>query len=126
YCAISGFGETGPLSKAGCADYIMKAFSGFARANGSPDETVEAFRFTGFLDLATASVAVEATLAALLDRELNGGGQKVEISMLEATFEIQFTRIAELLGAGLVPRPRGSESPALAPDRAYATLDHEV
>lgn len=126
YCAISGFGETGPLSKAGCADYIMQAFSGFARANGTPEEPLEAFRFTGFLDLATASVAVEAILAALLDRELNGGGQKVEVSMLEAAYEIQFTRIAELLGAGLIPQPRGSESPALAPDRAYATLDHEI
>ena len=28
YCAISGFGEVGPLAKAGCADYIMQAFSG--------------------------------------------------------------------------------------------------
>jgi crotonobetainyl-CoA:carnitine CoA-transferase CaiB-like acyl-CoA transferase len=35
YCAISGFGETGPLAKAGCADPIMQAFSGFARANGA-------------------------------------------------------------------------------------------
>ncbi|MDX3905585.1 MAG: CoA transferase [Pigmentiphaga sp.] len=126
YCAISGFGEIGPLARAGCADYIMQAFSGFARANGQPGETVEAFRFTGFLDLATASVATEAVLAALLDRELNGGGQKVEVSMLEAALEIQFSRIAELLGAGQVPRPRGSASPALAPDRAYATLDNEV
>jgi crotonobetainyl-CoA:carnitine CoA-transferase CaiB-like acyl-CoA transferase len=126
YCAISGFGEVGPLARAGCADYIMQAFSGFARSNGLPGETVEAFRFTGFLDLATASVATEAVLAALLDRELNGGGQKVEVSMLEAALEIQFSRIAELLGAGLVPRPRGSESPALAPDRAYPSLDHEV
>ena len=28
YCAISGFGEVGPLAKAGCADYIMQAYSG--------------------------------------------------------------------------------------------------
>ena len=33
YCAISGFGETGPLAKAGCADPIMQAFSGFACSN---------------------------------------------------------------------------------------------
>ena len=57
YCSISGFGETGPLSKAGCADPIMQAFSGFARANGAPGEGVEAFRFTGFIDLTTAAVA---------------------------------------------------------------------
>ena len=126
YCAISGFGETGPLAKAGCADPIMQAFSGFARSNGPPDDALEAFRFTGFIDLTTASVAAEAVLAALLEREATGVGQKVEVSMLEAALEIQSTRIAELLGAGWVPHPRGSESPGLVPDRAFRTLDREV
>jgi len=126
YCSISGFGESGPLSKAGCADPIMQAFSGFARANGAQGEGVEAFRFTGFIDLTSAAVATEAILAALLDREHTGTGQKVEVSMLEAALEIQYTRIAELLGAGLVPVPRGSASPALAPDRAYAALDRHI
>jgi crotonobetainyl-CoA:carnitine CoA-transferase CaiB-like acyl-CoA transferase len=126
YCAISGFGETGPLSKAGCADPIMQAFSGFARANGAPGDPVEAFRFTGFLDLTTASVATMSILAALLDRSRSGLGQKVEVSMLEAALEIQGTRIAELLGAGLRPGPMGSANPSFVPDRAYATLDHEL
>jgi crotonobetainyl-CoA:carnitine CoA-transferase CaiB-like acyl-CoA transferase len=126
YCAISGFGETGPLSKAGCADPIMQAFSGFARSNGAPGDTVEAFRFTGFIDLATASVATEAILAALLEREVSGQGQKVEVSMLEAALEIQHTRYAELLGAGLVPSPYGSQNPAFVPDGAYATMDCEI
>jgi len=126
YCAISGFGETGPLAKAGCADPIMQAHSGFARANGAPGEDVEAFRFTGFLDLATASTATQAILAALLERELSGLGQKVEVSMLEAALEIQGTRVADLLGAGLVPEPLGSASTTLAPDRAYATRDREI
>ena len=126
YCAISGFGETGPLAKAGCADPIMQAFSGFARANGAPGDALDAFRFTGFLDLATASVATEAILAALLDREVSGEGQKIEVSMLEAALEIQHTRIAELLGAGLVPSARGSESPGFAPDGAYRAQDQEI
>jgi|KBSMisStaDraftv2_1062788.scaffolds.fasta_scaffold01383_10 CoA:oxalate CoA-transferase len=126
YCAISGFGEIGPLAKAGCADPIMQAFSGFARSNGAPGDTLEAFRFTGFVDLTTASVATEAVLAALLERETSGEGQKVEVSMLEAALEIQSTRIAELLGAGWVPHPRGSESPGIVPDRAFKTLDREV
>lgn len=126
YCAISGFGETGPLARAGCADPIMQAFSGFARANGAPGDALEAFRFTGFIDLTTAAVATEAILAALLEREVSGEGQKVEVSMLEAALEIQHTRVAELLGAGLVPRARGSASPALAPDAAYRAQDQDI
>jgi crotonobetainyl-CoA:carnitine CoA-transferase CaiB-like acyl-CoA transferase len=65
-------------------------------------------------------------LAALLERETTGVGQKVEVSMLEAALEIQFTRLAELLGAGLVPIPRGSESAGIVPDRAFQTLDSEI
>lgn len=126
YCAICGFGETGPLATAGCADPIMQAFSGFARSNGAPGGALEALRFTGFIDLATASVATEGILAALVDREVSGMGQKVEVSMLEAAMEFQHTRYAELLGAGLVPCPRGSENPAFAPDAAYPTLDREI
>ena len=126
YCAISGFGEQGPLAKEGCGDAVMQAFSGFARANGAHGDTVEAFRFTGLLDLTTASVATASIVGALLEREDSGLGQKVEVSMLEAALEIQNTRIGELLGAGVVAYPRQSESGALVPDRAFETLDREI
>lgn len=126
YCSISGFGSKGPLSKAGCGDPIMQAFSGFASLNGAEGDLAESFRFTGFLDLATASVSVQSILAALLHRNETGKGQHVEVSMLEAALEMQYTRVSELLGAGLQPMPRGSENPGFAPDRAYAALDREV
>ena len=126
YCSVSGFGETGPLAKEACADFIMQAYSGFARLNGARGDEVEAFRFTGFLDLTTSIVAVEGVLAAILARESTGLGEKLEISMLQASLEMQYTRIAELLGGGATPRPLGSESPGLVPDRAYPALDGEV
>jgi crotonobetainyl-CoA:carnitine CoA-transferase CaiB-like acyl-CoA transferase len=126
YCSISGFGESGPLAREACADFIMQAFSGFARLNGAPGDELEAFRFTGFIDLTTSIAATQAVLAALVERDRSGLGQKVEVSMLEAALEIEATRIAELLGAGARPLPRGSESPGLVPDRAFATADREV
>jgi crotonobetainyl-CoA:carnitine CoA-transferase CaiB-like acyl-CoA transferase len=103
---VSGYGESGPLAKAGCADPIMQAFSGFARLNGAPGDDLEAFRFTGFLDLTTAGLAAEAIMAALLSRETTGRGQHVGVSMLEAALEAQATRAAEWLGGGLAPRAR--------------------
>jgi crotonobetainyl-CoA:carnitine CoA-transferase CaiB-like acyl-CoA transferase len=126
YCSVSGFGESGPLAKEACADFIMQAYSGFARLNGEAGQDLEAFRFTGFIDLTTSIVATEGILAALIERENTGKGQKLEASMLQAALEMQFSRMAELLGSGIAPRPMGSASPSLAPDRAYATLDGEV
>ena len=126
YCSISGFGEEGPLRHAGCSDPIMQAYSGFARLNGAHGESLDAFRFTGFVDLSTAAVAVEAILAALIDRERDGQGQEVRVSMVEAALEMQCTRVAEWLGAGELAIPRGSEAAAFAPDRAYQAADHEI
>lgn len=126
YCGISGFGEKGPLAKAGCGDAVMQAFSGFARCTGAPGDAVEAFRFTGLLDLATASVAAGAVLAALLERDASGFGQKIDLSMLEATMEFECTRLADLLHANLAPQPLGSASSALVPDQAFQTLDREI
>jgi crotonobetainyl-CoA:carnitine CoA-transferase CaiB-like acyl-CoA transferase len=126
YCSISGFGSTGPLAGERCADFIMQAFSGFARINGAGATEPEAFRFTGYLDLTTAMVATEAILAALLDREQTGHGQHVDVSMLEAALEIQYNRVAEMLIAGQAATPMGSQNPAFAPDRAYATVDRDV
>ncbi len=126
YCSVSGFGETGPLAKEACADFIMQAYSGFARLNGQPGDDLEAFRFTGFIDLTTSIVATEGILAALYERESTGAGQKLEISMLQSALEMQYPRVAEMLGAGQEPRPNGSASTYLAPDRAYAALDGEI
>lgn len=126
YCSISGFGHTGPLATAGCGDPIMQAFSGFAAQNGEEGELAESFRFTGFLDLSTGAIAVQNILAALVHRQTTGRGQKIDLSMLEASLEMQFTRISELLGALQESKPSGSANPAFAPDRAYAAKDKEI
>jgi crotonobetainyl-CoA:carnitine CoA-transferase CaiB-like acyl-CoA transferase len=126
YCSVSGFGESGPLAKEACADFIMQAYSGFARLNGQPGDTLEAFRFTGFIDLTTSIVATEAIMAALFERARTGKGQKIEASMLQAALEMQYTRIGEMLGSGVEPKPMGSASPAIHPDRGYRALDGEI
>ena len=126
YCSISGFGEEGPFRNSGCSDPIMQAYSGFARLNGAPGESLDAFRFTGFLDLSTAATAVQSILAALIDRERTEAGQEVRVSMIEAALEMQCTRVAEWLGSGELAIPRGTAGAAFAPDRAYQSADYEI
>jgi crotonobetainyl-CoA:carnitine CoA-transferase CaiB-like acyl-CoA transferase len=123
YCSVSGFGENGPLAKEACADFIMQAYSGFARLNGQPGDELEAFRFSGFIDLTTSIVSMERIRAARGRPPTTGVGQKLEVSMLQAALEMQYTRMAELLGADSVFHTLGSQSPGLVPDRAYPTLD---
>lgn len=126
YAAVTGFGEVGPLAKEGSQDFIVQAASGFARCNGAPGDELEQFRFTGFLDLAGASMAVQGIMAALMERERSGLGQKVSVSMLEAALEMQATRLMEFFATGQQPRPMGSETPGVVPDRAFRAQDVDV
>ena len=101
YCSVSGYGETGPLAKAGCADPIMQAYSGFARGNGAAGDDLEAFRFTGFLDLATAGLAAEAIMEAAeraiankatrlcMDASMRGPSDKDVGSVAEAVRQVK-------------------------------------
>jgi crotonobetainyl-CoA:carnitine CoA-transferase CaiB-like acyl-CoA transferase len=126
YCSINGFGSLGPLARERCSDTIMQAFSGFARLNGAAPGDLEQFRFSGLLDLVSASVAVNGVLGALLQRQITGRGQHVDVSMLEAGLEIQYTRFAEYLAGAEVVGPLGSASSSFAPDQAFEALDEPV
>lgn len=123
YCSISGFGSPLPLRTARAADYIIQAFSGFASGNGHSQGDFEQFRFTGFLDLSTAMVSVQAILAALLRRDSTGVGTHLDVAMVEAALEMQYTRVADYLGAGVLPVALGSDGTMTYPDGAFRTLD---
>jgi crotonobetainyl-CoA:carnitine CoA-transferase CaiB-like acyl-CoA transferase len=126
YCSISGFGSPPPLDKAKAADYIIQAFSGFAWGNGTPADEFEQFRFTGFIDLATAMVAVQSVVAALLERRNTGLGMHLDVPMLEAALELQFVRVSQAAAGVLSEVPAGSDGDLVYPDGAYQTLDRPV
>ena len=120
YCAISGFGESGPLARESCADPIMQAFSGFACSNGAPGDELEAFRFTGFIDLTTSSMATEAILAALYQREQTGLGHVDRRDVLERA------RRAVVVHADAVEQRRAGAARAHRSELARGRLDRLV
>lgn len=126
HCSISGYGTGGPLGRERCGAPYIEAFSGLARLTGRQGAELEQFRFTGLMDLVTASVATESIIAALVDRKRTGAGQRIDVAMLEAALELQFTRFSEYLESGVVPRPQGSASSVVAPDSAFPALDRPV
>lgn len=123
YCAASGFGQTGPLAKEGCADPQMQAFGGWTSVTGAPGGPPEMLRYFAHLDITTATYAVQAILAALYAREETGTGQKIEVSMLEAAMALQSTRLAEYLTTGEQPPRLGSASATIVPDQAFRCAD---
>jgi crotonobetainyl-CoA:carnitine CoA-transferase CaiB-like acyl-CoA transferase len=82
YCAISGFGATGPAKDRPAYDTVAQAASGYLRLLTPPTNP----RVIGpaIADAITGQYAAMGILAALLERTKSGKGKRLDISMLEA------------------------------------------
>jgi len=100
YCAISGFGQTGPESNRPALDHLMQGESGMFHATGMPHEPVR----VGYaaVDSATALVASSAIASALLRRERTGEGALLDVSMLESAVAVMGLNYYNYLGLGRV------------------------
>lgn len=82
YCAISGFGQSGPSRDRPAYDTVAQAASGYLRLLTPPTNP----RVIGpaIADSVTGQYAAMGILAALLERGKTGKGRRLDISMLEA------------------------------------------
>jgi crotonobetainyl-CoA:carnitine CoA-transferase CaiB-like acyl-CoA transferase len=82
YCAISGFGQTGPAAARPAYDTVAQAASGFLKLLVNPANP----RVVGpaLADAMTGFYAAYGVLGALVERGRTGRGRAVEVSMLEA------------------------------------------
>jgi len=99
YCAVSGFGQTGPDRLRPGYDGKMQALSGIMAITGHPETgpTRAGFAVCDVLSGATAAFAVSS---ALYQRDRTGKGQFVDVSMLEATLAFLSGQIADWSVAG--------------------------
>jgi crotonobetainyl-CoA:carnitine CoA-transferase CaiB-like acyl-CoA transferase len=100
YCAAVGFGSAGPYSGRAAYDDVIQAASGLAglhaRVRGEP-----AFAPTVLCDKLTGTTVAYAVLAALMQQVRGGGGQAVEVPMLETSAE--FALVEHLHAATFEP-----------------------
>ena len=99
YCAVSGFGQTGPDRLRPGYDGKMQALSGIMAITGHPETgpTRAGFAVCDVLSGATAAFGVSS---ALYQRDRTGQGQFVDVSMLEATMAFLSGQIADWSVAG--------------------------
>jgi CoA:oxalate CoA-transferase len=121
YCAVSGFGQKGPLSQRPSYDQIIQGWSGLMSVTG--DEKSAPLR-AGFVvcDTMAAMTAAFAICAALFRREKAGHGEMIDISMLDASLAtISSWSISNYLNAGKAPSPMGNENVTAAPSGTFKT-----
>ena len=103
YCAISGFGATGPAAHRPTYDSVAQAASGYLRLLVNPANP----RVVGpaIADLVTGFYAAYGILGALYERERTGAARKVELSMFEAMTHFNLDAFQHLFSANEVMGP---------------------
>ncbi len=122
YCAISGFGQTGPDAHKPAYDQIIQGLSGVMAING--DERLNPLR-CGFPvgDTVGGLNAAFAILAALFHRERSGEGQMIDVALLDSIMPMMGWVAANLLIGGQQPQLMGNDNFTAAPSGTFRTAD---
>jgi crotonobetainyl-CoA:carnitine CoA-transferase CaiB-like acyl-CoA transferase len=120
FCAVSGFGQDGPLAMRPAYDQVIQGMSGVMSVTG--DERSAPLR-VGYpvCDTVGGITAALAICAALLEARSSGTGRMIDVSMLEATLASMGWVVSNFLNAGVVPLPMGNENFTAAPSGTFRT-----
>lgn len=122
YCAISGFGQTGPDAFKPAYDQIIQGLSGVMAING--DERLNPLR-CGFpvCDTVGGLNAAFAIMAALFHRQRTGEGQFIDVALLDSIMPLMGWVAANLLIGGQQPVLMGNDNFTAAPSGTFRTAD---
>ena len=114
YCAVSGFGQTGPERTTAAFDGKLQAMSGIMSITGEPAHgpTRAGFAICDTIGGMTAALAVAS---ALYQRTHTGRGQLVDVAMLDAALAFIPGTVSEYTVAGIEPRQIGNGSVSRKP-----------
>ena len=104
YCAVSGFGRTGPERATAAFDGKLQAMSGIMSITGEPERgpTRAGFAICDTIGGMTAALAVSS---ALYQRTHTGRGQLVDVAMLDAALAFLAGPVSEYTVAGVIAAP---------------------
>jgi crotonobetainyl-CoA:carnitine CoA-transferase CaiB-like acyl-CoA transferase len=122
YCALSGFGATGPYRDKPAYDLVVQALSGGMSLTGEPGG-LPLRSGIPFGDLTGGMFAGLGLVSALVQRQKTGEGAYLDISLLDVQVSLLSYVAAYYWADGKVPQPVGSGHQAIVPYGAYRTRD---
>ncbi|WP_241030517.1 CoA transferase [Paraburkholderia sp. Ac-20347] len=122
YCAISGYGRSGPYADKGGFDLIAQGMSGLMSMTGEPGQApIKAG--SPVTDINAGILAALGICAAYAGRQVTGLGQMVDTSLFEAGLQQMYWAFANYFADGTVLQKAGSANPTSAPYQAFETRD---
>lgn len=125
YCAISGFGPTGPMATRPGIDTLFQAESGIMAFTGMPGGKPVKVG-TNAADVYAATMAASSITAALVGRQRSGRGCRIDVSLRDAFLALQACWFSSYLATGTQPEKLGAGSPFTAPTDVYETADSSI
>jgi crotonobetainyl-CoA:carnitine CoA-transferase CaiB-like acyl-CoA transferase len=125
YCAISGFGATGPLSKEPANDLFMQAYAGSMSITGDPEGSPAKMGMS-VADVGGGMFGAIGVMMALETRHRTGRGQRVDTSLLEGHIAMMAQFFTRYFSNGEVPGPSGSGALTSPTYRAYQASDQWI
>jgi crotonobetainyl-CoA:carnitine CoA-transferase CaiB-like acyl-CoA transferase len=120
YCAISGFGQDGPLKFNPAYDQIIQGLCGVMSVTGDAQSAPLRVGYP-VADTMGGMTAAFAIAAALVRRERTGEGEFIDVSMLEASLVAMGWAVSNWLIAGVKPQPMGNENMTASPSGTFRT-----
>ncbi len=122
YCAISGFGQDGPLALRPAYDQVIQGISGVMNVTGDAQTAPLRVGYP-ICDTMGGITAAMAICAALVGAQTTGQGRAIDVSMLESTLASMGWVVSNYLNAGVEPVPMGNENFTAAPSGTFRTAD---
>jgi len=126
YCSITGFGQTGPYRKRAGYDYLMQGMGGLMSVTGERDDRPGAGpQRTGvaLADIMAGMYAALAMVSALRHRDNGGGGQHIDIGLLDVQVSVLANQAMNFLTTGVAPKRTGNGHPNIAPYQSFPASD---
>lgn len=92
YCAVTGYGETGPLREKAGYDQVLQTMTGMCALQGKRGEPPEII-YGSVVDYYAAALVAAGVASALYEREKSGDGQFVGVSLLRSALTMQSARM---------------------------------
>jgi crotonobetainyl-CoA:carnitine CoA-transferase CaiB-like acyl-CoA transferase len=92
YCAVSGYGETGPMKDKAGYDQVLQTLTGMCALQGKRGAAPEII-YGSVVDYYAAALLASGVASALFERERTGLGQKVGVSLLRSALTMQSARL---------------------------------
>jgi crotonobetainyl-CoA:carnitine CoA-transferase CaiB-like acyl-CoA transferase len=122
YCAISGFGQEGPMSQAPAYDQIIQGLSGMMAVTGTPETAPVRVGFP-VCDTIGGLTAALHICAALAGRRHTGEGVFLDLSMLEAAISAMGWTVSNYMVSGVRTEPMGDQNATAAPSGTFHAAD---